>query len=55
MIPMVLAKKQKFGSIFHKDCKYISPDIYTRLYNEYNRIGAMLNSLMDNWETFEKE
>jgi four helix bundle protein len=40
---------------FSKDCKYISPDIYTRLYNEYNRVGAMLNSLMDNWETFEKE
>lgn len=40
---------------FSRDCKYISPDVHARLYNEYNRVGAMLNSLMDNWETFQKE
>ncbi|MGB8225258.1 MAG: four helix bundle protein [Sedimentisphaerales bacterium] len=40
---------------FSKDCKYILIDVYTRLLNEYNRVGAMLNSLMDNWETFQKE
>lgn len=40
---------------FSKDCGYISLDVHTRLYNEYNRVGAILNSLMNNWETFQKE
>ncbi len=40
---------------FSKDCGYILLDVHTRLMNEYNRVGAMLNSLMDNWETFQKE
>ncbi len=40
---------------FSKDCKYISSDIHGRLYNDYNRVGAMLNSLMKNLETFQKE
>jgi four helix bundle protein len=40
---------------FSKDCKYILIDAHTRLLNEYNRVGAMLNSLMGNWKTFEKE
>jgi four helix bundle protein len=40
---------------FSKDCGYILSDIHTSLINEYNRVGAMLNSLMNNWKTFQRE
>ena len=37
---------------FSKDCGYLETVDYERLINEYNRLGAMLASLLENWETF---
>lgn len=37
---------------FSKDCNYITGGEHTSLINEYNEVGAMLNSLMKKWETF---
>jgi four helix bundle protein len=37
---------------FAKDCEYLDSDEYERLINNYNKIGAMLNSLMNKWRSF---
>jgi len=37
---------------FAKDCKYISKEEHDNLMSRYNEVGAMLNSLMKNWQTF---
>ena len=37
---------------FAKDCGYISNDEHHGLFNQYNEIGAMLNSMLKTWHTF---
>ena len=37
---------------FSRDCKYITIEEHDRIINGYNEVGAMLNSLMQNWQTF---
>jgi four helix bundle protein len=37
---------------FAKDCQYINSKIYDELKGGYNQTGAMLNSLINNWQTF---
>ena len=37
---------------FAKDCKYITDLEYQNLTKKYNETGAMLNSLMNKWQTF---
>jgi four helix bundle protein len=40
---------------FSRDCKYISSEDNEKMINEYNRVGAMLNSLTEKWTTFQKD
>ena len=37
---------------FAKDCRFINQKTYYRLFKGYNEVGAMLNSLMNNWQTY---
>ncbi len=37
---------------FAKDCRYISTEKHNKLFNQYNKIGAMLNSLMNKWQKY---
>ncbi len=37
---------------FAKDCDYITKPKHAQLKKAYNRIGAMLSSLMNRWETY---
>ena len=39
---------------FARDFKYISNEEHSYLLKEYSQIGAMLNSLINNWQTFDK-
>ena len=40
---------------FAKDCKYIGIDEHNNLTRKYKEVGAMLNSLIKNWQTFKKK
>lgn len=40
---------------FAKDCKYMNEKVYTELFNKYNKIGAMLYSMLNTWRTFKKK
>ncbi len=37
---------------FAKDCKYLEKDQHNELFEQYNQIGAMLNSLAKKWNKF---
>ena len=37
---------------FALDCKYINSDIYSKLSENYNEVGKMLNGLLENWQTY---
>ena len=37
---------------FARDFNYLDPEEYHKLTGEYREVGAMLNSLMKNWQTF---
>jgi four helix bundle protein len=37
---------------FSRDCAYITVEQHDSIINRYNEVGAMLNSLMQNWQTF---
>jgi four helix bundle protein len=37
---------------FAEDCKYLEKDKHTELFEQYNQIGAMLNSLVKKWNKF---
>ena len=37
---------------FSKDCKYMTVKDHDSFISRYNQAGAMLNSLMNNWQTF---
>ena len=45
-------EETKIWLSFAKDCKYITAERYKNLFNGYNKIGAMLNSLLKNWKKF---
>jgi len=37
---------------FPKDCRYITKEIHDRLYKEYEEVGRMLGSMVNNPERF---
>ena len=37
---------------FSRDCEYITVEQHDSITNGYNEVGAMLNSLIQNWQTF---
>ncbi len=39
---------------FALDCKYMDESTYKRLDDKYDRVNAMLYSLMNNWQTYSK-
>ena len=38
---------------FAKDCKYLNTDEHKNLTDGYDEVGAMLNSLIKRWKTFD--
>lgn len=36
---------------FGLDCGYLSKDVFAGIFEKYNEVGAMLNSLIKNWKT----
>jgi len=45
-------EETKIWLVFSKDCGYITAEEHDKLTNGYNEVGAMLNPLMKNWQTF---
>jgi four helix bundle protein len=39
---------------FANECKYINHNEYNSLIKKFDEIGKMLNSLFDNWKTYDK-
>jgi four helix bundle protein len=37
---------------FARDCKYLEKDEYAKLFEQYNQVGARLNSLSNKWQKF---
>jgi len=33
---------------FAKECKYVSEDVYTKLYNQSDEVGRLINYMIDN-------
>ena len=40
---------------FSLDCRYISKDEYGEIDRQYDEVSAMIYSLMNKWETYERE
>ena len=45
-------EETKVWLTFAKDCNYISEFEHNSMFEKYNHFGAMLNSLINNWQTF---